>query len=182
LTQLDLAISGPGSLAPRGFSLEQERSFSRVFFLHHVDEYVAELRVRPMSWCPRLRLLAGLPCPRGTETVQEDDESRRATDDKRVDELAQRLHEALLDRVRNVGVRSAAAARDVQTRMHPLTFTAPVSKADYLGDVTSLPSSSRRGNCPTAMLLEPAVLYIPSTAMYNAAMHTRVSSLAPRDA
>jgi hypothetical protein len=26
-----------------------------------------------------------------------------------------------------------AAARDVQTRMHPLTYTAPVSKADYLG-------------------------------------------------
>ena len=25
------------------------------------------------------------------------------------------------------------AARDVQTRMHPLTYTAPVSKADYLG-------------------------------------------------
>ena len=26
-----------------------------------------------------------------------------------------------------------AAARDVQTRMHPLTYTTPVSKADYLG-------------------------------------------------
>jgi ABC-2 type transport system permease protein len=26
-----------------------------------------------------------------------------------------------------------AAARDVQTRIHPLTYTAPVSKADYLG-------------------------------------------------
>ena len=26
-----------------------------------------------------------------------------------------------------------AAARDVQTLMHPLTYTAPVSKADYLG-------------------------------------------------
>ena len=39
-----------------------------------------------------------------------------------------------------------------------------------------------RGNCPAAILLEPAVLYIPSTAMYNAAMYTRVSSLAPRDA
>jgi ABC-2 type transport system permease protein len=26
-----------------------------------------------------------------------------------------------------------AAARDVQTRMHPLTYTAPFSKADYLG-------------------------------------------------
>ena len=26
-----------------------------------------------------------------------------------------------------------AAARDVETRMHPLTYTAPVSKADYLG-------------------------------------------------
>jgi hypothetical protein len=50
------------------------------------------------------------------------------------------------------------------------------------GDDSSLPSSSRRGNCPAAILLEPAVLYIPSTAMYNAAMYTRVSSLAPRDA
>jgi hypothetical protein len=30
------------------------------------------------------------------------------------------------------GVGGAAAARDVQTRMHPLTYTAPVSKADYL--------------------------------------------------
>jgi hypothetical protein len=75
-----------------------------------------------------------------------------------------------------------AAARDVQTRMHPLTYTAPVSKADFLGDDSSLPSSSMRGNCPAAILLEPAVLYIPSTAMYNAAMYTRVSSLAPRDA
>src|SRR5918993_2416553 len=37
------------------------------------------------------------------------------------------------------------------------------------------------GECPAAILLEPAVLYIPSTAMYNAAMYTRVSSLAPRD-
>ena len=35
---------------------------------------------------------------------------------------------------------------------------------------------------PRAILLKPAVLYIPSTAMYNAAMHTRVSSLALRDA
>ena len=26
-----------------------------------------------------------------------------------------------------------AAARDVETRMHPLTYTAPVSKAEYLG-------------------------------------------------
>ena len=50
------------------------------------------------------------------------------------------------------------------------------------GDDSSLPSSSRRGNCPATILLEPAVLYIPSTAMYNAAMYTRVSSLAPRDA
>jgi ABC-2 type transport system permease protein len=30
-------------------------------------------------------------------------------------------------------VTGEAAARDVQTRMHPLTFTSPVSKADYLG-------------------------------------------------
>ena len=50
------------------------------------------------------------------------------------------------------------------------------------GDDSLLPSSSRRGNCPATILLEPAVLYIPSTAMYNAAMHTRMSSLAPRDA
>ena len=34
------------------------------------------------------------------------------------------------------------------------------------------------GNCPVAILLEPAVLYIPGTSMYNAAMYTRVSSLA----
>ena len=42
------------------------------------------------------------------------------------------------------------------------------------GDDSSLPSSSRRGNCPAAILLEPAVLYIPSTAMYNAAMYKRI--------
>lgn len=30
-------------------------------------------------------------------------------------------------------VAGSAAARDVQTRMHPLVFTAPISKADYLG-------------------------------------------------
>ena len=39
--------------------------------------------------------------------------------------------------VRSLSVVSHApvlfAARDVQTRMHPLTYTAPVSKADYLG-------------------------------------------------
>jgi hypothetical protein len=69
-----------------------------------------------------------------------------------------------------------AAARDVQTRMHPLTYTAPLSKADYLGDDSSLPSSSMPGNCPVAILLEPAVLYIPGTSMYNAAMYTRVRS------
>ena len=40
----------------------------------------------------------------------------------------------------------------------------------------------RPGNCPAAILLEPAVLYMPSTAMYNVAMYTRVSSLAPREA
>ena len=50
------------------------------------------------------------------------------------------------------------------------------------GADSSLPSSSRRRNCPATILLEPAVLYIHSTAMYNAAMYTRVSSLAPRDA
>jgi ABC-2 type transport system permease protein len=31
------------------------------------------------------------------------------------------------------GVAGSAAARDVQTRMHPLVYTTPVSKADYLG-------------------------------------------------
>lgn len=30
-------------------------------------------------------------------------------------------------------VAGSAAARDVQTRMHPLVYTAPISKADYLG-------------------------------------------------
>ena len=30
-------------------------------------------------------------------------------------------------------VAGEAAARDVETRMHPLTYTAPVSKADHLG-------------------------------------------------
>ena len=30
-------------------------------------------------------------------------------------------------------VAGSAAARDVQTRMHPLIYTAPISKADYLG-------------------------------------------------
>jgi hypothetical protein len=114
--------------------------------------------------------------------VEEDDEGRRATDDKCVDEHAQRLHEALLDQVRNVGgcrsLGGAAAARVVQTRMHPLTCTATFSKADCLGDDSSLPSSSRQGNCPTAILLEPGVLYIPSSAMYNPAMYTRVCSLA----
>jgi hypothetical protein len=84
-----------------------------------------------------------------------------------------------IHRVERIGEETA---RDVQTRMHPLTYTAPVSKADYLGDDSSLPSSSGPGNCPAAILLEPAVLYIPSTAMYNAAMHTQVSSLAPREA
>jgi hypothetical protein len=34
---------------------------------------------------------------------------------------------------------------------------------------------------PAAILLEPAVLYTPSTAMYNAVMYTRMSSLARRD-
>ena len=30
-------------------------------------------------------------------------------------------------------VAGSAAARDVQTRMHPLIYAAPISKADYLG-------------------------------------------------
>ena len=50
------------------------------------------------------------------------------------------------------------------------------------GDDSSLPSSSRRGNRPAAIILEPTVLYLPSAVMYNAATYTRVSSLAPRDA
>ena len=48
------------------------------------------------------------------------------------------------------------------------------------GDDSSLPSSSRRGNCPATILLELAVLYIHITTMYNAAMYSRVSSLALR--
>ncbi len=75
-----------------------------------------------------------------------------------------------------------AAARDVQTRMHPLTYTAPVSKADYLGGRFLAAFVLKAGNCPADTLLEPAVLYIPSIAIYNAAMYTRVSSLASRDA
>ena len=123
------------------------------------------------------RLLASLARSKGTGTVEEDDEGRRATDDKCVDEHAQRLNEALLDQVRNVGgcrgLGGAAAARDVQTRMHPLTCTAPVSKADYLGGRFLAAFVLKAGNRPTAILLEPGVLYIPSTAMYNAAMYTR---------
>src|SRR5215207_4936283 len=38
------------------------------------------------------------------------------------------------------------------------------------------------GELSRAILLEPAVLYTPNTVMYNAAMYTRVSSLAPRNA
>jgi hypothetical protein len=62
------------------------------------------------------------------------------------------------------------AERDVQTRMHPLTDTAPVSKADYLEGrfLAALVLNAR--HCPAAILLELAVLYLPSTAMYNAAM------------
>ena len=33
-----------------------------------------------------------------------------------------------------------AAARDVQTGMHPLTYTTPVGKTDYLGGASWLPS------------------------------------------
>ena len=67
-------------------------------------------------------------------------------------------------------VAGAAAARDVETRMRPLTYTAPVSRADSLGDDSSLPWSAMRRIGPAAILRERAVLYIPSTAMYNAAM------------
>lgn len=38
------------------------------------------------------------------------------------------------------------------------------------------------GNRPADILLEPAVLCIPSAAMYNAAMQTRMGSLARREA
>jgi hypothetical protein len=37
------------------------------------------------------------------------------------------------------------------------------------------------GDRPAAIPFEPAVLYMPSAAMYNAAMHDRMSPLAPRD-
>jgi hypothetical protein len=53
---------------------------------------------------------------------------------------------------------------------------------DHLGGRFLAAFVLKRGNCPAAIPLEPAVLYIPSTTMYNAAMHIRVSSLAPRDA
>jgi hypothetical protein len=43
-------------------------------------------------------------------------------------------------------------------------------------------NTAYRSAVGVALAAEPAVLYIPSTAMYNAAMHTRVSSLAPRAA
>jgi hypothetical protein len=50
-----------------------------------------------------------------------------------------------------------AAARDVETRMHPLTYTAPVSKADYLGGrflaAFVLNSPCRRGSCSLSSCL-----------------------------
>jgi hypothetical protein len=58
--------------------------------------------------------------------------------------------------------------------MHPLTYTAPVSKADYLGGQFLAAFVLKAGECPAAILLEPAVLYITSAAMYNAAMYTGV--------
>jgi hypothetical protein len=53
---------------------------------------------------------------------------------------------------------------------------------DHLGGRFLAAFVLKAGELSRAILLEPAVLYIPSTAMYNADMHTRVSSLAPRDA
>jgi hypothetical protein len=38
-----------GELGPEEEDHEFETSFNRVFFLHHADEYVTELRVRPVS-------------------------------------------------------------------------------------------------------------------------------------
>jgi hypothetical protein len=58
------------------------------------------------------------------------------------------------------------------------TFGSPSGGEDPSGAIHGKWS----GICPAALLLETAVLYIPSTAMYNAAMYTRMSSLAPRDA
>lgn len=43
-------------------------------------------------------------------------------------------------------------------------------------------NTAYRSAVGVALAAEPAILYTPSTAMYNAAMHTRVSSLAPRAA
>ena len=65
--------------------------------------------------------------------------------------------------------------------MHPFTYTAPVSMADYLGERFLAAFVLNAGNCSAAILLEPAVLYIPSTSMYNTAMYTRMSSLATGD-
>lgn len=130
------------------------------------------------------RLLGSLTRWRGTGTVEEDDEGRRATDDKCVDEHAQRLHEALLDQVRPVGgcrgLGGAAAARDVQTRMHPLTCTALVSKADYLGGRFLAAFVLKAGELSHGHTPRTRGFYIPSSAMYNAAMYSRVRSLARR--
>ena len=38
-----------GELGPQQEDYEFGSSFNRVFFLHHADEYVAELRVQPVS-------------------------------------------------------------------------------------------------------------------------------------
>ena len=43
-------------------------------------------------------------------------------------------------------------------------------------------NTAYRSAVGVALAAEHAVLYIPSTAIYNAAMYTRMSSLAPRDA
>jgi hypothetical protein len=67
-------------------------------------------------------------------------------------------------------VAGEAAARDVRTRMHPLTYTAPVGEAEYLGGRFLAAFALDAGDCPAAVPLERAVLYIPGTAMYNAAM------------
>lgn len=67
-------------------------------------------------------------------------------------------------------VAGEAAAGDVQTRLHPHTDTAPVSKAQYWGGRFIATFVLNAGDFPAAVPLERAALYIPSTTMYNAAM------------
>ena len=91
--------------------------------------------------------------------------------------------EDLLDRARGDqhlatfldGLFSAALSDDVW----PSTY----GGKSYQPDLADNNAFERRADgWATGQGLEPAVLYIPSTAMYNAAMYTLVSSLATRDA